>query len=81
MSSVEKDSNCLDDKKEAVVTTPLSEKKSMTKYFDKGTGELEYMKKAAIIIRSKYLDKYECQSEVYTVWFNLDSDIKLFFYN
>ena len=30
MSSVDKDSNILDDKKEAVVTTPFSEKKSLT---------------------------------------------------
>ena len=30
MSSVDKDSNNLDDKKEAVVTTPLSEKKWLT---------------------------------------------------
>ena len=29
MSSVDKDSNVLDDKKEAVVTTPLSENKSL----------------------------------------------------
>ena len=39
MLSVDKDSNFLDDKKEAVVTTPLSENKSLTKYVDKGTGE------------------------------------------
>ena len=30
MSSVDKDTNVLDDKKEAVVTTPLSEKKVLT---------------------------------------------------
>ena len=44
MSSVEKVSNVLDDKKEAVVPTSLSEKKSLTKYDDKSTDELEYMK-------------------------------------
>ena len=36
MWSVEKDSNFLCYKKEAVVTTPLSEKKSLTKDVDKG---------------------------------------------
>ena len=40
MSWVEKVSNFLDDRKEAVVTTPFSEKKSLTKYVDEGTGEL-----------------------------------------
>ena len=30
MSSVDKDTNVLDDKKEAVVTTPLSDKKLLT---------------------------------------------------
>ena len=35
MSSVEKVSNVLDDRKEAVVTTPLSENKSLTKDVDK----------------------------------------------
>ena len=44
ISSVEKVSNVLYDRKEAVVTTPLSEKKSLTKDVDKGTGEFEYMK-------------------------------------
>ena len=44
MSSVDKVSNVLGDSKEAVVTTPLSEKKSFTKYVEKGTGELEDMK-------------------------------------
>ena len=37
MSSVEKDSNIFDDKKEAVVTTPFSDKKLLTKDVDKGT--------------------------------------------
>ena len=41
MLLVERVSNVLDDSKEAVVTTPFSEKKSLTNYVDKGTGELE----------------------------------------
>ena len=44
MLSVEKVSNILDDRKEAMVTTPLLEKKSLTKDVEKGTGELEDMK-------------------------------------
>ena len=40
MLSVDKVSNDLDDRKEAVVMTLLSEKESLKKYFDKGTGEL-----------------------------------------
>ena len=42
MSSVEKVSNVLGDRKEKVVTTPLLEKKSLTKDFDKGTDEIAY---------------------------------------
>ena len=40
MSSNEKVSNVLGDMKEEVVTTQLLEKKSLTKYFEKGTDEL-----------------------------------------
>ena len=40
MSSNEKVSNFLGDRKEEVVTTPLSEKKSSTKDVEKGTDEL-----------------------------------------
>ena len=36
-------SNVLGDRKEEVVTTPLLEKKSPTKDFEEGTGELEDM--------------------------------------
>ena len=54
----EKVSNFLDDRKEAVVTTPLSEKKSLTKDVDKGTDELEDMKEAVFPIRRKDLDKF-----------------------
>ena len=65
---------------EAVVTTPLLEKKSLTKYFDKSTGELEDMKEAVVIIRRKYLYKFEGQSKGSTVWFRLDSGfLKQFF--
>ena len=40
MSSNEKVNNVLGDCKEEVVTTPLSEKKSLTKDVEKGTDEL-----------------------------------------
>ena len=40
MSSNEKVSNILGDRKEGLVTTPFSEKKSLTKDVDKGTDEL-----------------------------------------
>ena len=58
MSSVDKFSNVLDDRKEAVVTTPLLEKKSSTNDVDKGTGELEYMKEAVVTIFGKDLDNF-----------------------
>ena len=38
MLSVDKVSNVLGDRKKEVVTTPLSEKKLLTKDIDKGTG-------------------------------------------
>ena len=63
MLSVEKVSNVLDDRKQEVATTPLLENKSLTKDVDKGTGELEYMKEAVVIIRRKDLDKFEGQSK------------------
>ena len=40
MSSNEKVSNVLGDRKEELVTTPFSEKKSLTKDVEKGTDEL-----------------------------------------
>ena len=42
--SFDKVSNVLDYRKEAVVTMPLSDNKSLTKDVNKGTGELEDMK-------------------------------------
>ena len=74
MSSVQKISNVLGDKKEEVVTTPLSEKKSLTNDFEKGTNELEYMKKSVVTIHNKGLYKFECQSKGYTGWLKLDSE-------
>ena len=73
---VNKVSNVLGARKEALVTTPLSENKSSTKDVDKGTGELEYMKEAVVTIRRKDLDKFEGQSKGYTGWFKLDSGLK-----
>ena len=58
MSSVDKDSTVLDDKKKAVVTTPFPEKKSLKNDVDKGTGELEDMKEAVVTIYGKDLDKF-----------------------
>ena len=79
MSLVEKVSNVLDDRKEAVFTTPLSEKKSLTKDVDKGTDESEDMKEAVVKIRRKDLDKFEGQSKGSTKWFSIDSEF--FIYN
>ena len=56
-----------------MVTTPFSEKKPLTKYVDKGTGELEYTKEAVVTIHRKDLDKFEGQSKGSTGWFRLDS--------
>ena len=53
MSSNDKVSNFWGDRKEEVVTTPLSEKKSSTKYFDKGTDELSY----TLLMEKKSLTK------------------------
>ena len=73
MSSVEKDSNVLDDKKEAVVMTPFSDNKSLTKDVDKGTEELEYMNEEVVTIRRKDSDKFDGQYKESTGWFILDS--------
>ena len=59
MPSVEKLSNVLDDRKEAVVITPLLERKSLTTDVDRGTGELKDMKEAVVTIRRKDLDNLE----------------------
>ena len=53
MSSVEKVSNVLGDRKEAVVTTQFLEKKSSTKDVDEGTDELAY----TTLLEKKYLTK------------------------
>ena len=53
----------------------------MTKNVDKGTEKLEYMKEAVVTIRGKDSDKFEGQSNGYTVWFNIDHEfIKRIFY-
>ena len=66
MSSIEKVSNVLDDRKEAVVTTQLSDKKSLTNKVDKVTGELDDMKGAMVKIRRRDLYKFEVQYKGYT---------------
>ena len=73
MMSIDKVSNVLGDRKEEVVTTPLSEKKSLTKDVAKGTDELADMKKAVVTIRKKGLDKFEVQFKGYTRCLKLDS--------
>ena len=55
MLSVEKDSNVLDDKKEAVVTTPFSEKKLFTN--EKATTSDEVHKRTENITTSEEIDK------------------------
>ena len=67
------------DRKEEVVTTPLSEKKSSTKDVEKGTDELEDMEKASVTIHRKCLDKFEGQSRGYTGWFKLHSGFFLIY--
>ena len=73
MSSVDKVSNILGDRKEEVVTTPLLDNKSSKKDVDKDTGELENMKEAVITIRTKGLYKFEDQFKGYAGWFKLES--------
>ena len=70
VSLVEKGTKHLDDKKETMVTTPLSEKKVLTtekvrtgEEVDKGTEKLEDMKEAVVTIHKKDSDKYEGQSK------------------
>ena len=41
-----------------MVTTPLLEKKSLTNNFDKGTGELGYIREAVVTICRKDLDQF-----------------------
>ena len=54
MSSNEKVGNVFGDRKEEVITTPLSEKKSLTKDVEKGTDKLAYM----LLMEKKYSTKY-----------------------
>ena len=63
------------DRKEAVVTTPYSRKKSLKNDVDKGTGDLEDMKEALVTICRDNLDKFEGQSKGYTGCFKLDSGV------
>ena len=76
MLSVDKVSNFLGNRKEEVVMTPLSEKKSLTKDINKCIGELEDMKEAVVTIRRKDLYNFEGRSKGYTGWFKLDSGFK-----
>ena len=64
----------MDNKKEAVVTTTLSDNKSLTKDVDKGTDELEYMKESVVSIRRNCSDKFEGWYKGYTGWFNINSE-------
>ena len=51
----------------------LIKKKYSTKYFDKGTDELSYMKQAVVTILKKVLYQFEGQSKRPKVFFKLDS--------
>ena len=73
MQSVEKVGNVLGDRKEEVVMTPLSEKKSQTKDVDKGTDGLDDMRKSVVTICRKGLNNFEGPSKGSTGWFKLDS--------
>ena len=58
MSSIDKGSNFLGDRKEEVVTMLLSENKSSTKDVDKVIDELGDIKNSVVTIRRKSLDKF-----------------------
>ena len=62
---LQKSTKNVDDKKEAVVTTPFSkeilfttEKVTTSEEVDKGTKHMDYMKEAVVTIRRKYLDNF-----------------------
>ena len=57
MSSNGNISNDFGDRKDAVVTTPLSEKKSSTKYVEKGIQELQETLLSEKKSSTKYVDK------------------------
>ena len=78
MSSVQKVINLLDYRKEAVVTTPFLEKKSLKNDFDKGTEELEDTKEGVVTIHMKDLDKFEGHFKGSTGWFNIDIEFYFF---
>ena len=73
MLSNEKLSNFLGDRKEEVVTTPLSENKSSTKDVEKGTDKLAYMKRSVVTILRKGLYQFGGQYKGSRVWFKLDN--------
>ena len=64
MLSVDKDTNVLDDKKEAVFTTPLSEKKLLTT--EKVTTSDEVNKRTENITTSKEVVKLNCEFHKHT---------------
>ena len=75
----------MDDNKDVVATTPLSEKNSLKTeklttsnevHVDKGIEKLQDSKDAVVTIRRKNSDKFEGRSKGYTEWFNLDSEFK-----
>ena len=76
MLLVEKSSNVLGDMKKELVTTPLLEKKSLIKDVDKGTDELEDMKRAMVTILRKGLYTFEVKSKGSTAWLNLIVNLK-----
>ena len=77
MSSNEKVGNVFGDRKKEVITTPLSEKKSLTKDVEKGTDKLAYIKQGVNTIHRKGLDQFEGQSSGSKGWFKLDIEFFL----
>ena len=62
----------VDEGTDELVDTPLLEKKYLTKDVDKGTDEFADIKKSAVTILRKVLDKFEGNSKGTTGWFKLD---------
>ena len=81
MSSVDNGTKHLDDKKEAVIMTPLLENKLLTaekvttsEEVDKDTGKFYGIKDAVVTIHRKDSNNFEGQSKGSTGWFNLDHE-------
>ena len=81
MLSVDKDTKKLENKKEAVVPTPLTEKKVLitenvttSEEVHEGNKKQDDTKQAVITIYRKYSDNFQGQSKGSTGWSNLDHE-------